>query len=234
MRGSVGLLGAALGLGPIACQGADATPAAKAGEALHPNNALDFAGTAQSPAPGVAWLWGANLAGQIGRTAPNYHVPQPLESLPGVVAVSGGLLHTLALSADGSVWAFGDNEQGQLGWSDALPSRVPRKVPGVSGITAIAAGGFHSLAFSASDGSLWAWGSNSSGQLGIAPGDEPVRVPTRVPIAEPLVAIAAGGDHTLALDASGQLWSWGANNYGQLGDGTIEPSDAPRRVPLPK
>jgi alpha-tubulin suppressor-like RCC1 family protein len=82
---------------------------------------------------------------------------------PGYTAVAAGLRHTLALKADGSLWAWGDNSQGQLGDGSGT-SRLSPVLVG-TGFVAIAAGDTHSLAIKA-DGTLWAWGSNGSGELG--------------------------------------------------------------------
>src|SRR5690606_24784382 len=88
-----------------------------------------------------------------------------LPSLRGVRAISGGVLHTVALRADGTVLAVGDNLGGQLGDGTYTAREVPVVVTGLSGITAVDAGGYFTLALR-SDGTLRAWGSNESGQLG--------------------------------------------------------------------
>jgi alpha-tubulin suppressor-like RCC1 family protein len=133
-------------------------------------------------------------------------------------AVAGGVVQTLALKSDGSVWAWGDNEVGQLGDGTDANRNLPIAVPGLSNVTVIAAGYFHSLALDA-HGTVWAWGDNDSGQLGdgtTTNRSQPVAIagPTNV------TALVGGVKHSLALAANGTVWSWGDNASGQLGDGT--------------
>lgn len=75
-----------------------------------------------------------------------------------------GISHTVALKADGSVWAWGFNSSGQLGNGATTNSFTPVQVSGLSGVTAVAAGGDHAFALKA--GTVWAWGDNYYGQLG--------------------------------------------------------------------
>ncbi|MSO89049.1 MAG: hypothetical protein EXQ89_03650 [Rhodospirillaceae bacterium] len=172
---------------------------------------------------GLVFGWGWNVAGKlgiaIGDTA-DRNRPTPAALPAPIVAISCGALHTLALTANGKVFAWGSNFAGQLG--DTIPGasqpEIPGQVPGLSNIKAIAAGGFHNLAL-ADDGTVWAWGENFSGQLG--DGSTTQRTaPKRLPNLSPVKAIAAGSHHSLAVLTSGKLASWGLNDFGQLGDGT--------------
>lgn len=123
-------------------------------------------------ANGEVYVWGRNDWGQLGdgsvspASTVGSAVPVAVPGLTGIVGVACGANHTLALAADGRVWAWGDNRQGQLGASAAL-SAVPFQVPGLLGVTRIAASNAHSLAVR-SDGTVWAWGLNWFGQLGNA------------------------------------------------------------------
>jgi alpha-tubulin suppressor-like RCC1 family protein len=93
----------------------------------------------------------------------------------------------------------------------------------------VAAGGAHSLALSADGRTLWAWGGNGQGQLGL--GDTASRAaPAAVPGLPALQAIAAGADHSLALAADGSVWAWGSNRAGALGDGSLNGRALPQRV----
>jgi len=188
--------------------------------------ALLFAATAShapasaqsSDPPRIAWVWGSNTSGQLGRPIANAFMPQPLESLPDLVAISGGIQHTIALRDDGSVWTWGNNDFGQLGTGDLAASLIPRRIEALTGITAVSAGAFFSLALRASDGRLWAWGDNLHGQLGLTTEREIVEQPSEIALPFVPVRIRAGGEHTVALDAEGKLWAWGSNFYGQLAD----------------
>ncbi|MCM2356576.1 MAG: hypothetical protein NDI77_00330 [Geobacteraceae bacterium] len=186
----------------------------------------------------TAWAWGNNGYGQLGNnstTASSKPVQVVIDAnstpLTKVIAVAAGGNHTLALDGDGVVWAWGQNDYGQLGdgtdtdqsvavpvLKDAAGAPLPR-------VKMIAAGGGHSLAL-LEDGTVLAWGHNGSGQLGDgATSTDRKLLPVRVVVDTantPLtrvVAIAAGGSHSLALDEDGTVWAWGYNALGQLGNG---------------
>ena len=99
-------------------------------------------------------------------------------------------------------------------------------VSSLSGVTAVSGGSSYSLALK-NDGTVWAWGSNSSGQLGTG-NTTNSKVPVQVPSLSGVIAIAAGTSglnyHSLALKADGTVWAWGDNNYGQLGTGNTTES----------
>ncbi len=184
------------------------------------------------PEPGDPWGWGYNLWGQLGDgSTADRSTPVQLPLPTGVVALSGGYYHTLALQNGGRVYAWGRNADGQLGIgsSDGDPHPYAAEVPGLSTVTAIAAGAFHSLALR-SDGSVWAWGWNDTGQLG--DGTTTTRLsPVQVlPPGSGVVAIAAGYGHSLALKSDGTVLAWGYNAEGQLGDGTTSQHETPLPV----
>lgn len=188
---------------------------------------------AASAASLSVWAWGSNRSGQLGVPTSNFHVPNMLEGLGDVTALAGGGLHTLALKADGTVWAWGDGKDGQLGLGSTDSSLIPRRVQGLEGITQIAAGDRHSLALRESDHTLWVWGSNASGQLGLAESVELVDHPVPLEAGLEVHSARAGGWHTLLLDGGGQLWAFGMNLYGQLGDGSTSDSRIPVKVGVP-
>src|SRR5205823_835287 len=82
-----------------------------------------------------------------------------------VSALAGGNWSSFAVKSDGTVWAWGANDQGQLGDGTTTNRTTPVQVTGLTGVTAIAAGGWHTLALK-SDGTIWGWGGNWAGQLG--------------------------------------------------------------------
>jgi len=121
------------------------------------------------------------------------------------VKVSIGENHGVWLNADGSVWTWGSNSNGQLG-IDADHSWVPVQVPGLSGIRDVAAGDRFTLAVK-SDGSVWAWGGNGDGELGSvsAKGSS---TPVRIAGLEGIIAVSAQREHALALKSDGsEKWS---------------------------
>lgn len=153
-----------------------------------------------------------------------------------VIAAAGGGGHSVILKDDGSVWTFGRNNHGQLGSGDTANRSIPVRVRDsggfgyLTGITAIAAGENHTVALK-NDGTVWAWGDNSHGQLGIGNTEDkttPVRVSGLAGLT--VTAVAAGGNHTLALISNGTVWAWGDNSHGQLGDNTVTDRSTPVMV----
>jgi alpha-tubulin suppressor-like RCC1 family protein len=177
-----------------------------------------------------AVAWGQNLFRQLGDGSANASsdVPVSVSGLKFVTAVAAGGRHSLALLANGTVLAWGDNEFGQLGDGSTELAAVPVAVSDLTGVKAIAAGENHSLAL-LGNGTVMAWGDNESGQLGDASTQES-EVPVAVKGLTDVRAIAAGGDHSLALLANGTVMAWGDNQSGQLGNGTTKSSAVPVAV----
>ncbi len=190
---------------------------------------------------GELWVWGYNLNGQQGTgTKIRVSVPQrvPLPTQSEVVAVSAGAYHSLALLQDGTVLAWGSNEKGQLGIGSTAEERttpVIVSIPsGYGKVTAIAGGFKHNLALT-DTGTVFAWGLNDHGQLGTG-NNTNSRTPVRVSgLPGPVTAIAAcrSGDssnsYSLAL-VDGNVYAWGSNKDGQLGNGTTATSMTPGQV----
>lgn len=187
-------------------------------------------------ANGTLWAWGQNATGLLGNgNTLNQSVPVPVLN-PGAsryVAVSSGGEHTLALQADGTLWAWGFNLHGQLGNGSVVDSLTPIQVGNATGWKAIAAGGTHSVALKA-DGTIWSWGRNDAGQLGNGAADLNAHsAPVQVGTASDWTVISAGDLHTLALRRNGTVSSWGFNQNGQLGDGTVIAKTAPVSITSP-
>lgn len=153
---------------------------------------------------------------------------QVTPAIPRVIKVAAGLCHTVVLKNDGTVWAWGRNDYGQLGDGTAISRPYPLPVQGLTGVTAISAGYHHTLALK-NDGTVWAWGSNLSGRLGDGTTNNR-KNPVKVSELTGIAAISTGGDHSVALEGDGSVWAWGWNYYGQLGDGTTTDRNTPVRV----
>jgi len=183
------------------------------------------AGTSHSVAiksDGTVWIWGANNVGQLGTSESSSTVrtsPFQISSLSGVTAVSSRANHTLVLKSDGTVAAWGQNSNGQLGNGGTTNQFAPVSVSGLTSVTAISAGDAHSLALK-SDGSALGWGWSGSGQVGNGSFSSQVTTPVAVSNLGAVAAIAAGGRHSLALRADGTALAWGSNIRGQLSDAT--------------
>jgi alpha-tubulin suppressor-like RCC1 family protein len=169
---------------------------------------------------GSLYTWGANNYGQLGLGGVDYahkSSPQRVGSANDWVAAAAGMYHVLALKANGTLWAWGYNFDGQLGIGSRTSTNVPTQVGSATDWVAITAGGYASHGIKA-DGSLYSWGNNGFGQLGL--GDQTLRTtPTRVGSANTWVAVSGGGNHTLGLTVAGGAFAWGSNLQGQLGTG---------------
>ena len=211
---------------------------------------------------GALWAWGGNQYGQLGTgSTANFINPTLIDVGPWSVIASGdsygggitttgalmmwglspgaatpspitqvgsdvnwlklatGASHTLAIKADGTLWAWGDNSSGQLGDGTTLFRNQPVRIGAGASWVQIAVGKSHSVALE-NNGNLWVWGYNGFGQLGTdrIPSST---VPYQVGGAHIWKAIAAGDNHTLALRTDSSLWAFGENTHGELGDGTL-------------
>jgi alpha-tubulin suppressor-like RCC1 family protein len=196
---------------------------------------------------GTVWTWGWGPYGQLG-TANNSNQYVPVQVLgPGgdgyltdVVAVGGGYNNTFGLKTDGTVWAWGGNDFGQLGDGSNTNRNVPVQVQGPGGVgflsdvTAVSQGMYHTVALK-SDGTLWAWGYNGVGQNGdgtFMERDAPVQVlgPGGVGYLTDIVGISGGNGSTTALKSDGTVWAWGYGGNGQLGQGSMTNANDPVQV----
>jgi alpha-tubulin suppressor-like RCC1 family protein len=206
---------------------------------------------------GTVECWGDNTFAALGdgtstgpETCANGNpcamTPVPVSGLTGATAVTAGLGHACALLSGGTVECWGYNEYGELG--DGMSkgpqtcvvgscSTTPVAVSGLSGVTAIAAGYDHTCAL-LPGGTVACWGDSEQGELGdgaAGPGTcTAMQACSTTPVAvsglSGVTAIAAGGKHTCALLSGGTVKCWGDNDYGELGDGTIDQSATPVAV----
>ncbi len=187
---------------------------------------------------GTVWASGAAA---INGTGANVTSPVPITAITvPIVKIAAGKDHALALDGTGRVWTWGNNTYGQLGTGNKTsrvtpcnPSVAPCQ-PNLVSIVGVAAGARHSLALLA-DGTVKSWGANASGDLGVGsrsgaglvtPAES--LVPTTVNLPAPVIRVIADNFHSMAITASGQVWSWGDNTRG--GNGRAEPFD---QVPVP-
>jgi alpha-tubulin suppressor-like RCC1 family protein len=168
---------------------------------------------------GTVWAWGYNYTGQLGNgTTAESGIPLQVSGLNGIVSISTREFFSLALKSDGTIWSWGENVAGQLGnGTTAFMSTIPVLVTEFSGVVAIAAGNKHCLALK-SDGTVWSWGSNVAGELGIGNRSTSftspptfINTPVQVIGINEVVAIAAEASCSLALKSDGTVWAWGEN-----------------------
>jgi alpha-tubulin suppressor-like RCC1 family protein len=183
-------------------------------------------------ANGSVWTWGDNSLGQLGYPGPDSPTPHQVPGLSGVKQVAAGYDFTVALRSNGEVWTWGGNKYGQLGDGTYTPRTTPARNLAAYGMTQVSAGRYFALA--RRPGSVWAWGSNAGGVLGngsTGPASAtPVIVDRRTQNATQIVA---GFHHAFAVDPDGSLWAWGGNDEGELGLGTVGPTEirTPQKVP---
>lgn len=206
---------------------------------------LDIAGGLKTD--GSLWLWGgpqfaATGSSKYGRPGSGFEAAvfiifrsRPTQVGADYIQVAPGNRQVLALRSDGSLWAWGINESGQLG--DGTTESRYRPVPIAGKFTHVVSSKVepeqfnyfegHSLALQA-DGSLWAWGGNTFGQLGL--GDRLPRL-TPTPVGnQRFRSISAGAHHSLGIKEDDTLWAWGDNQFGRLGDGTEADKPTPVQV----
>lgn len=179
---------------------------------------------------GTAWCWGQNNHGQLGDgTTSSSTSPVRVTDLVDVEAIVMGRAHACALVGD-AVYCWGNNSDGQLGDGATTPSTTPIQVAALpSNVISLAAGRAHTCALM-SHGTVRCWGDNSDGQLGDST-TTARELPTSVlALPEPAVALTAGDDHTCAAGASGEVYCWGDNLYGQLGTGATNDALIPTKA----
>jgi alpha-tubulin suppressor-like RCC1 family protein/putative cell wall-binding protein len=172
---------------------------------------------------GTVWAWGDNQFGQLGNEGVFDFSPIPVKvaELNEITQVSAGYEHSLALKADGTVYAWGYNKVGQLGDGTQKAKITPVKVQGLYSITKIEAGYDFSLAM-VDQGPVYGWGGNYLSQLGIPDTTKSIQLtPLKLSLTN-VTDISAGGAHGLTNE-----FSWGFNFQGQLGNGTFYHSSVP-------
>jgi alpha-tubulin suppressor-like RCC1 family protein len=183
---------------------------------------------------GNVWGWGANNSGQLGLGDTAFRMdPEMISGLGNIAEIAAGWEFVVARVPGGSVYTWGENGSGQLGTDDYTEYHSPQSVGSLwGGCVDLDCGREHSLTLWDDAGStrVYAWGGNASGQLGL--GDTTMRgSPEQVTGFDAAVeAVACGYFHSLALDENGNVWAWGSNRDGQLGDGSTTDRTAPHKL----
>ena len=191
--------------------------------------------TCARSAAGDVWCWGVNGEGQLGHGDRSVSSPpEQVAMLPAVTEIAPGSQHTCARTAAGTVWCVGHNRAGQIGngMSSFMDVLAPEMVVGLTDATAIAADIDATCAIRATGGAV-CWGDNTDGRLGADSGDAFHDSPTPVVTLTEVSSIDLGGGHGCAV-AGDEVWCWGRNDHGQLGNGTTGTArPSPVRVMFP-
>ena len=179
--------------------------------------------TAAIKTDGTLWTWGYNSYGQIGDNTTT-NKPAPDTTFAGGTdwkQVSCGRQHTAAIKTDGTLWTWGQNYNGQLGVGDVDTRYYPVITFGENtNWKQVACGGYHTAAIK-TDGTLWIWGRNGSGQLGDDTPNDALPTPvTTFAGGTNWKQVSCGSLHTSAIKTDGTLWTWGYNGSGELGNNT--------------
>jgi alpha-tubulin suppressor-like RCC1 family protein len=169
------------------------------------------------------WTWGQNSLGQLGINDTTNR-STPVTTFAGGTnwkQVDGGRNHTAAIKTDGTLWTWGQNSYGTLGINNTTNRSTPvTTFLGGTNWKSVACGYYHTTAIK-TDGTLWTWGQNSYGTLGINASGNRTTPVTTFAGGTNWKFVACGRFFTAAIKTDGTLWTWGRNNSGRLGDNTI-------------
>jgi alpha-tubulin suppressor-like RCC1 family protein len=182
---------------------------------------------------GSLWAWGANTFGQLGfpKLTTQLQVPTQVPNTENFTQISTGAGFSLALNAQGDVWAFGINRNGEIAQPVSVPCLfTPTRINSLSNIATISAGENHGLALGL-NGEVWSFGSKKDGKLGTGRRFANQHSPVKISNLQNIIQISSGFDHNLAIDSNYQVWSWGNNNFGQLGLGDTNSRNVPEKIP---
>lgn len=181
---------------------------------------------------GTLWTWGYNDYGQLGDgTWIQKNIPTQIGNDTDWKKVETSSRTTIAIKIDNTIWGWGRNDVGQLGNGNYLSINSPVQIGGNSGDwKSVRAGDGHSLALK-NDNTLWAWGQNYFGQLGNGTNiNENIPIPIQIGNSNNWKDISVGVTNSMALKDDNTLWSWGSNDYGQLGDNSLISKNTPEQV----
>jgi alpha-tubulin suppressor-like RCC1 family protein len=183
---------------------------------------------------GGMWCWGDNQYGQVGNgttTTPDSPVQEATSSTEWRYLFDSTGNHMCAIKTNGTLWCWGNNEDGQLGLGDTINRNVPTQVgtdttwrSGAAGIASTCA-----IKLVAGHNTLWCWGANGEGQMGNGTSGSDVLSPVQADLTDWL-SVSVGTKHVCAVRTTGSLWCWGGNSNGQLGIGSTDAKLHPTQV----
>jgi alpha-tubulin suppressor-like RCC1 family protein len=224
-----------LGIGPMAPETCAAVPCSRTPRQVSGLASMTQVGTDSftscAVAPSVSgrnvWCWGRNNDGQAGDgTQFDRNTPVQVLMLQGAETVTSGDQHSCAVLNDATAWCWGRNQYGELGDGTNTNSLAPVQVLSITGFIGISAGEDHTCAVR-NNGTVWCWGRNDQGQLGVPLATTQSNAPLQVAPLSNALSVDVSEYHSCAVENDGEVWCWGGNARGQLGDGTTTSSAVP-------
>lgn len=176
--------------------------------------------------------WGSNVNGRLGDgTTINRSTPTLISAANGVPwsFIKDVEQGSVALKVDGTLWVWGVNANGQFGDGTTINKSSPIQVGSDTTWLMASSGNDNTIALKR-DGTLWAWGSNGSGRLGISVATGARSSPVQIGTENTWVYAHLGSQVGAAIKSNGTLWTWGLNNFGLIGDNTVQNKSSPTQV----
>lgn len=179
---------------------------------------------------GTLWAWGNNNTGQLGLgDTTNRSSPVQVGALTNWLRVSGGSYSAYAIKTDGTLWGWGSGGSGQLGKGNTNSYSSPVQIGSGTNWAWVEAGAIFAAYAIKTDGTLWSWGYNGNGQLGLGNITD-YSSPKQVGALTNWLKLSSGSYSAYAVKTDGTLWSWGLNNAGRLGLGNTTNYSSPKQI----
>lgn len=182
---------------------------------------------------GTLWSWGDGTNGALGLgSITSYSSPKQVGALTNWSKISNGRFFAVAIKTNNTIWSWGLNSTyGQLGLGNTTDYSSPKQIGALTNWSQVSCGDDHAAAIK-TDGTLWTWGCNYNGQLGIGTSGSAAHKssPVQVGALTTWSKIAAGSNFCAGITSDGKLWTWGANFNGQLGTNNLTYRSSPTQV----
>ena len=184
---------------------------------------------------GTLWIWGNNERGKLGLNEPNASYKSSPTQIPGTTwgttpgTLNSGQNGSYAIKTDGTLWSWGDNEKGELAQNHTAQRSSPVQIGSGTDWAVLSRGGNENAGAIKTDGTLWTWGDNDKGELGLndnAKRSSPAQIP-----GTNWAQISMYYRLAVATKTDGTLWSWGYNSQGQLGQNNTTSYSSPVQIP---
>ena len=180
---------------------------------------------------GTLWSWGYNGYGELGQNnRTQYWSPVQVGSDATWSKVTAGYWNPFAIKTDGTMWAWGHTHYGTLGTNDNVQRSSPTQIGSSTDWAKVNSAYLHTLALK-TNGELWMWGNNNQGQNGLNEPDVWRSAPIQIGTATDWEEISTGHRGSSARKTDGTLWTWGWNEYGELGLNDLADRSSPTQVP---